>query len=96
MGDTGRRRLSASPGERPQETVALLTPGSQIPASRTGDRKCLLFELPRLWDFAIGAWRLTWEQRGAGHELHVGRKQTLKASTQPAHLGVADQAGAGP
>ena len=55
----GHREETAvySPGERPQ--VALLTPGSLRPASRTGDCKRLLFELPRLWDFAIGARRLT-------------------------------------
>ena len=34
--DTGRRRPSTRPGERPLEGPALPTPGAQTPASRTG------------------------------------------------------------
>ena len=44
--DTGRRQPSTRRGERPQEEPALPTPGPRIPASRTGDRECLLFKAP--------------------------------------------------
>ena len=42
--DTGKRRPSTRPGERPQEEPALPTPGSQIPASRTRRDTRLMFK----------------------------------------------------